>query len=81
MNEALPPPPNVVVVGAFTVYLRAGLNRMWFAQIADDVGHRTTVRGRGREGAVEAARRWCARAVKKPEMIRRQRRRRPKTPS
>ena len=49
-REALPPPPNAVVVGAFTVHLRAGLNRMWFAQIADNVGHRTTVRGRGREG-------------------------------
>ena len=72
---------DVVVVGAFTVHLRPGLNRMWFAQIADFAGHRTTVRGRGREGAVREARRWCARAVKKPEDMRRQRRRRPKAPS
>ena len=60
MNEALPPPPDVVVVGAFTIHLRPGLNRMWFAQIVDTA--------------------WCARAVKKPEDMPGQRRRRPKAP-
>jgi hypothetical protein len=37
-DEPLPPPPDAVVVGEFTIHLRPGLNRVWLARISDRDG-------------------------------------------
>ena len=49
MSDELPPPPDTLVVGEFTVHLRQGVNRVWLAKIADRDGPRTMVRGQGRD--------------------------------
>jgi hypothetical protein len=75
-DTPLPPPPDTLVVGEFTIHLRQGINRAWLAQIADRDGPRIVVRGRGRDSAIRRARAWCARAMKDPAA--RPRKRRPR---
>ena len=74
MSDELPPPPDTLVVGEFTVHLRQGLNRAWLAKIADRDGPRTMVRGQGRDIAIRRARAWCNRAMKRPDEMPRKRR-------
>jgi hypothetical protein len=77
-HEPLPLPPETLVVGEFTVYLRPGLNRTWRAQIADRDGPCMIVRGQGRERAIRRARAWCLKAMKRqPPRKRRPRRKAP----
>ena len=80
-DEPLPPPPLEVVVGEFTIHIRPALNRAWLAQIPDRDGPRMIVRGRGRDGALKRARRWCAWAMKRPKERPRKRRPGLKAPS
>jgi hypothetical protein len=77
----LPPPPDTLVVGEFTVHLRQGLNRAWLAKIADRDGPRIMVRAQGRDIAVRRAREWCERAMKRPEEMPLKRRPRGKAPA
>jgi hypothetical protein len=74
VSDELPPPPDTLVVGEFTVHLRQGLNRAWLAKIADRDGPRTMVRGQGRDIAIRRARAWCNRAMKRPDEMPRKRR-------
>jgi hypothetical protein len=48
VSDELPPPPDTLVIGEFTIHLRQGVNRAWLAKIADRDGPRIMVRGQGR---------------------------------
>ena len=81
MSDELPPPPDTLVVGEFTVHLRQGLNRAWLAKIVVIDGPRLMVRGQGRDIAMRRARAWCERAMKRPDEMPRKRRPRGKAPA
>ena len=66
-SEPLPPPPDVLAYGEFTLSLRSVLNGKWVVRIAHHGEVITSLSAKGREIAVREARLVCDRLVKAQE--------------
>ena len=66
-DEPLPPPPNVLAYGEFTLSLRNVLNGRWVVRIAHQGKAITSLSAKGREIAVREARLVCDRLAKAQE--------------
>jgi hypothetical protein len=56
-DEPLPPPPDVLAYGEFTLSLRSALNGKWVVRIAHRGAVVTSLSAKGREVAIRKARR------------------------